>query len=122
MNSTGRYFPITTARIHLRNFLTLDDSMDRLCRSSDREPPVDSVRLERRGSVFERESFLGLAFGEGSIKLGLDGDFIGVLGSSRSTDTMDGRRGLRFRGVSVLESDLRERLKSPMSSSSDIMA
>lgn len=47
---------------------------------------------------------------------------MGVFSSPRKTVTMDGRRGLRFRGVSVLESDLRlARLNMPMSSSSDIV-
>lgn len=82
--------------------------MVKVSRSSILEPLIDSVRL-RRGSVFERESFLVL-FGEEGTRLGFDGDFMGVLGSSRTIDTMDGRRGLRFLGVSWLESDFLAKL------------
>ena len=72
--------------------------MDKFSRSSVLDPLIDSMRL-RRGSVLERESFLVL-FGDGGTKDGFDGDFMGVFGSSRTIDTMDGRRGLRFLGVS----------------------
>lgn len=59
-------------------------------------------------------------FGDGGTRLGFEGDLIGVFSSPRTTVTMEGRRGLRFLCVSVLESDLRARLYSPMSSSSAI--
>ena len=70
----------------------------------------------------DRESFLVLAFGDGGTRFGLEGDLIGVLSSPCMTVTMEGRRGLRFLGVSELEFDLRTRLYNPMSSSSAISA
>lgn len=72
--------------------------MDRLWRSSDLDPLIDSARFNR-GRVFERESFLSF-FGEGGTRAGFEGDFMGVFGSSCNTDTIDSRRGLRFLGVS----------------------
>lgn len=93
--------------------------MERLPRSSPVEPPVESAR-DNRGSVFDRESLRVLTFGDGETRLGLEGDLIGVFSSPRMTVTMEGRRRLRFLGVSVLESDLRARLYSPMSTSSAI--
>lgn len=96
--NTEQNVPTTTARIHLRSLLTLEASMDKFSRSSVLDPFMDSVRVNR-GNVFERESVLVL-FGDGGTSVGFEGDLMGVLGSSCSTDTMDNRRGLRFLGAS----------------------
>ena len=83
--------------------------MDKPSRSLVVVPPVDSAR-GNFGRVFDRESVRLLTFGDSGTRLGLEGDLIGVFSSPRMTVTTEGRRGMRFLGVSVLESDLRVRL------------
>ncbi len=72
--------------------------------------------------VLERESFRAVIFGEPFKRFGFEGDLMGVRCSPLSTDTMESRRGFRCLGggLPARESDRRERLYRPMSSSSDI--
>lgn len=96
--------------------------MASVLRSSLGAPSFKDSERERRGRVFDRDILRPELFGELLSKLGFEGDFNGVLSSSRTTVITDGRRGILCLLFVLLrtEFDLRRRLARPMSPSSDM--